>query len=64
MFWAEIRVFIHWSVSVQKLTGQELQYDYVVGKPSELTFRYAEHLLSTQASQMGIKPLRRLYMIG
>lgn len=49
----------------QKVTGRELKYTALVGKPSEITMRYAEHCLSSQAKQLGItEPLQRLYLIG
>ncbi|XP_071815781.1 haloacid dehalogenase-like hydrolase domain-containing 5 [Apostichopus japonicus] len=49
----------------QKITGRELIYTILTGKPSQITYHYAEHVLSQQAKQMGIvKPLRTLYAIG
>lgn len=32
----------------KKLTGQDLQYQALLGKPSLLTYQYAEHLLRLQ----------------
>ena len=50
---------------LQKCTGHELEYTALVGKPSEVTFRYAEHVLSKQAKKLGIEePLERMYLIG
>ncbi|KAK2185800.1 hypothetical protein NP493_222g02042 [Ridgeia piscesae] len=49
----------------QKVTGKDLKYTSIIGKPSEVTFRYAEHCLARQAAKLGItQPLRRMYIIG
>ncbi|KAK2151583.1 hypothetical protein LSH36_358g01038 [Paralvinella palmiformis] len=49
----------------KKLTGKDLEYSVLTGKPSEVTFRYAEHCLSNIAQNHGsFKPLKRMYMIG
>jgi HAD superfamily hydrolase (TIGR01456 family) len=49
----------------KKVTGRELQYTALVGKPSEITFRYAEHVLTSQSRKLGFtEPIRRMYMIG
>jgi HAD superfamily hydrolase (TIGR01456 family) len=49
----------------KKITGKELQYRNLVGKPCEITYRFAEHTVSKIAKQMGItKPLKRLYFFG
>jgi len=49
----------------KKVTGYELKYTSLVGKPSETTFRFAEHKLSTLAKEMGHdEPLERMYLIG
>ncbi|RUS83265.1 hypothetical protein EGW08_008988 [Elysia chlorotica] len=48
-----------------KLTGKPLSYQNLVGKPCEITYRFAEHTVSTIARKMGIsKPLKRLYFFG
>ncbi|XP_075066820.1 haloacid dehalogenase-like hydrolase domain-containing 5 [Mixophyes fleayi] len=48
-----------------KLTGQELRYEALVGKPSTVTYSFAEHLLLTQAKQRGWdNPIRTLYAVG
>jgi HAD superfamily hydrolase (TIGR01456 family) len=48
-----------------KVTGKELQYTALVGKPGEITFRYAEHILTKQAKKMGLEEsLDMMYMIG
>jgi len=49
---------------VQKVTGQDLRYSAIVGKPSEITFRFAEHMLAKLALKMDLPPPRTLYMIG
>jgi HAD superfamily hydrolase (TIGR01456 family) len=49
----------------KKVTGRELQYTALVGKPSEITFRYAEHVLTKQSKQMGYtEPVKTMYLIG
>ncbi|XP_041349807.1 haloacid dehalogenase-like hydrolase domain-containing 5 [Gigantopelta aegis] len=49
----------------KKITGNELEYSNLVGKPCELTFRFADHTISTMAKEMGFhKPIKRLYLIG
>jgi HAD superfamily hydrolase (TIGR01456 family) len=49
----------------KKVTGRELKYTALVGKPSEITFRYAEHCLSREAKKLGIEePLQRMYLVG
>ncbi|XP_013415667.1 haloacid dehalogenase-like hydrolase domain-containing 5 [Lingula anatina] len=49
----------------KKITGSELEYTALIGKPSEITYRHAEHVLATLAKGLGIKkPLRKLYMFG
>ncbi|XP_064632443.1 haloacid dehalogenase-like hydrolase domain-containing 5 isoform X2 [Lineus longissimus] len=49
----------------KKITGYDLQYTALVGKPSEITYRYAEHVITMQAKKMGFKePIMKLYFIG
>lgn len=49
----------------KKLTGKDLVYTNLVGKPCEITYRYAEHIVSKIAKQMGMnRPLKRLYFFG
>jgi ribonucleotide monophosphatase NagD (HAD superfamily) len=49
----------------QKLSGNELKYSYIVGKPSEITYIYAENLINQFARRIGInKKIKRLYAIG
>ncbi|XP_013375691.1 PREDICTED: cat eye syndrome critical region protein 5 isoform X2 [Chinchilla lanigera] len=49
----------------QKLTGKELHYEALMGKPSLLTYRYAEQLIRQQAERRGwTAPIRRLYAVG
>ncbi|GFO29069.1 cat eye syndrome critical region protein 5 [Plakobranchus ocellatus] len=48
-----------------KLTGKPLKYQNLVGKPCEITYRFAEHTVSQIARNMGItRPLKRLYFFG
>ncbi|KAM4612815.1 haloacid dehalogenase-like hydrolase domain-containing 5 [Polymixia lowei] len=49
----------------RKMTGRELRYQALMGKPSQLTYRYAELLLRQQAAARGwSSPLTTLYAIG
>lgn len=49
----------------RKLTGRELHYTGLTGKPSLLTYRYAERLLAQQAERRGwAAPIRSLYAVG
>nr|XP_036870827.1 haloacid dehalogenase-like hydrolase domain-containing 5 isoform X4 [Manis javanica] len=49
----------------QKLTGRELRYEGLMGKPSVLTYQYAEDLIGLQAARRGwAAPIRRLYAVG
>ncbi|KYO29870.1 cat eye syndrome critical region 5-like protein [Alligator mississippiensis] len=49
----------------KKITGKELKYEALMGKPSELTYHYAEYLIRTQAAErQWKKPIQSLYAIG
>jgi ribonucleotide monophosphatase NagD (HAD superfamily) len=50
----------------QKITGYELKYTALVGKPSEITYHHSEHVLQEQAARLGGKngSIRRMYCIG
>lgn len=49
----------------QKLSGKELKYTGIVGKPCEITYYYAERMIQSFAESIGIKQkIRRLYAIG
>ena len=49
----------------QKLSGKELKYGAIVGKPSEITYYYAEQMIKSQAKSMGInRKIKNLYAIG
>uniref|UniRef100_A0A8C4XZD0 Haloacid dehalogenase-like hydrolase domain-containing 5 n=1 Tax=Gopherus evgoodei TaxID=1825980 RepID=A0A8C4XZD0_9SAUR len=49
----------------KKITGKELKYEALMGKPSELTYHYAEYLIRMQAAQRHWKkPIQTLYAIG
>uniref|UniRef100_A0A667YBQ5 Haloacid dehalogenase-like hydrolase domain-containing 5 n=2 Tax=Myripristis murdjan TaxID=586833 RepID=A0A667YBQ5_9TELE len=45
----------------RRLTGRELTYQAVLGKPSLLTYQHAEHLLRLQNNN---SPVRTIYAIG
>ncbi|KAL7982243.1 hypothetical protein Chor_009841 [Crotalus horridus] len=49
----------------KKMTGKELKYEALLGKPSTVTYRYAEHVLKQQMESCGwSSPLHQLYAIG
>ncbi|XP_077452321.1 haloacid dehalogenase-like hydrolase domain-containing 5 [Stigmatopora argus] len=49
----------------EKVTGQELKYEALIGKPSVLTYNYAELLLKQQAQKLGwSSPVQTIYAIG
>ncbi|VDD79915.1 unnamed protein product [Mesocestoides corti] len=49
----------------ERVTGYPLKYTALVGKPSEITYRFSEHILSKTAKRMGItRPLRKIYFFG
>ncbi len=49
----------------KKVTGHDLIYTTLVGKPSEITYLHAEQVLQEQAIKMGLsQPVRNLYCVG
>ncbi|XP_053577019.1 haloacid dehalogenase-like hydrolase domain-containing 5 [Bombina bombina] len=49
----------------KKITGKDLKYEALMGKPSEVTYHYAEYLIRMQAAEMQPnKPVQTLYTIG
>uniref|UniRef100_H3DKQ3 Zgc:77375 n=1 Tax=Tetraodon nigroviridis TaxID=99883 RepID=H3DKQ3_TETNG len=49
----------------KKITGEDLKYEALMGKPSELTYHFAEYLIRTQAEEREWKsPITTLYAIG
>ncbi|XP_059328882.1 haloacid dehalogenase-like hydrolase domain-containing 5 [Ammospiza nelsoni] len=49
----------------KKVTGKELRYEALIGKPSPITYRYAQYLIQQQAEKQGWKaPIRHLYAVG
>ncbi|ESO10038.1 hypothetical protein HELRODRAFT_186712 [Helobdella robusta] len=48
----------------KKLTNNTLQYTAKLGKPSEITYHYAEHVLQTIALKMKKPPVKTMYCIG
>ncbi|XP_021105291.1 haloacid dehalogenase-like hydrolase domain-containing 5 isoform X2 [Heterocephalus glaber] len=49
----------------RKMTGKELRYEGLMGKPSLLTYQYAEELIRQQAERRGwTAPIRKLYAVG
>jgi len=47
----------------KKVTGQDLVYTALVGKPSEITYRHGEHVLQGHARQLG-KSVSTIYCVG
>jgi HAD superfamily hydrolase (TIGR01456 family) len=57
--------FLHCLEQVyKKLSGNELEYSAIVGKPSEVTYYYAENVIQAQAKQMGLGKIERIYAVG
>ncbi|KAF7236851.1 Haloacid dehalogenase-like hydrolase domain-containing 5 [Varanus komodoensis] len=49
----------------KKMTGKELKYEALIGKPSTVTYRYAEHVIKQQMQSCGWRaPLHHLYAVG
>ncbi|NWS21215.1 HDHD5 hydrolase, partial [Pachyramphus minor] len=49
----------------KKITGKELKYEALMGKPSRLTYQYAEQLLRAQAlHRPWHQPIHTLYAVG
>ena len=52
----------------KKVTNQDLVYTALVGKPSEITLKYGEHVVQNQAKHiygpMFRSPLRHIYFVG
>jgi len=49
----------------EKVSGNELQYTALVGKPSEITYRFAEHVLTRESRKLGYtEPLKTMYLVG
>nr|XP_044611660.1 haloacid dehalogenase-like hydrolase domain-containing 5 isoform X1 [Equus asinus] len=49
----------------QKVTGKELRYEGLMGKPSILTYQYAEDLIRQQTERRGwVAPIQNLYAVG
>lgn len=49
----------------KKITGKDLKYEALMGKPSELTYHFAEYLIRCQAMERAWKnPITSLYAIG
>ncbi|NWH45319.1 HDHD5 hydrolase, partial [Fregata magnificens] len=49
----------------KKITGKDLKYEALMGKPSKLTYQYAEYLIRAQAAKRQWKqPIQTLYAVG
>ncbi|KAL4227160.1 Haloacid dehalogenase-like hydrolase domain-containing 5 [Mactra antiquata] len=57
--------FLHSLESLyQKISGHEMKYTALVGKPSELTYRHADYLLYEQARAMNMNGIKTIYCVG
>lgn len=70
--------FLTWSICVrterftvidwlllQKLSGNDLKYTALIGKPSPITYHHAEYCLNEHAKTLGIgTPVQHLYCVG
>jgi len=59
-------MFLHCLESVyHKLVGRQLLYKALIGKPSTITYEYAERLVAREADKIGCEvPIKTLYAIG
>jgi len=49
----------------KKITGHDLIYTALIGKPSEVTYHHAHHMVMKQAKLLGLeKHMKSLYAIG
>ncbi|GAB1864649.1 Cat eye syndrome critical region protein 5 [Camponotus japonicus] len=48
----------------KKITGKDMTYAALVGKPSEITYYYANQLLVNHANSIGIENVDTIYTIG
>ena len=52
----------------EKITGKSLTYTALIGKPSEITYRHAEHVLQEHGARIfghsQWNPLRNMYFVG
>ncbi|KFO85695.1 Cat eye syndrome critical region protein 5, partial [Buceros rhinoceros silvestris] len=49
----------------KKITGKDLKYEALMGKPSQLTYQYAEYLIRAQAAlRQWQQPIETLYAVG
>jgi hypothetical protein len=63
MYLFDIKLFIPLSI-VQKLSGNDLMYTALVGKPYEISFQYAEMMANKLARAKGQSKIERMYFIG
>lgn len=48
----------------KKLTGHELHYSGILGKPSEISYLHATYCAQKMAYNLGLTPIETLYVIG
>ena len=56
--------FVFFCFFFQKITGRELKYTALIGKPSEITYHHADYLLYQQAKTLGFSNVDTIYCIG
>ena len=47
----------------KKVTGSDLVYKGLIGKPSEITYRHGEHVLQCEAMKMGIRKWENCHLL-
>uniref|UniRef100_A0A1I7X9P1 Neur_chan_LBD domain-containing protein n=1 Tax=Heterorhabditis bacteriophora TaxID=37862 RepID=A0A1I7X9P1_HETBA len=58
-------IFIHCVETLyEKLTGRRMHYEAVLGKPTEISYLHAAHVVQRHAHQMGLNAIKTLYVIG
>jgi len=48
----------------KKITGRDMIYTALIGKPSEITYRHGEHVLQEQAKKLNFPAVKNIYCIG
>lgn len=48
----------------KKLTGKDLVYTEIIGKPSLLTMRHADNMAQLHAQSLGFDGVRTIYFVG
>ena len=48
----------------KKISGLELEYAALAGKPSELTYKYSHRVIENMAEEMNLSGIQTVYAIG